>query len=318
MLPRPPFEIAGSLAAPGRITPVEVQVARLPTGAWSSLPVAVAHGAEPGPVVWISGAVHGDELNGVAVIREVLRRIKPKKLRGTLIAVPIVNVFGILQESRYLPDRRDLNRSFPGSRRGSLAGRLAHLFMEEIVERCSVGIDVHTGSGGRTNLPQIRCDTNDEEAHRLAVAFGAPVVLHAERRTGSLRDVAAKRGRVALLFEAGETLRFDRRAIEIGAAGVFNVFEALDMIDRPADALPSATPVLCTDNHWLRAGQTGFCQLRVDLGERVEAGQTIALIFDALGRVERKVKARQAGMVLGMLTNPLVHRGDAVANIGVE
>jgi predicted deacylase len=315
---RPPLEIASALAAPGKVTPVEIPVARLPTGAWSSLPVAVVHGSRPGPTVWVSGAVHGDELNGVAVVREMLRRLNAKKLRGTVLAVPIVNVFGILQESRYLPDRRDLNRSFPGSRRGSLAGRLAHLFMEEIVERCTVGIDVHTGSGGRTNLPQVRCELTDDEARRLALAFGAPVVLHAERRSGSLRDTAAKRGRVALLYEAGEALRFDRRAIEIGATGVINVLEALDMVDAAPARVASPSPLVCARSHWLRAGQTGFCQLRVDLGQRVERGQTVAVIFDALGRVERKVKARENGMILGMLTNPLVHRGDAVANIGVE
>lgn len=316
--PRPPLEIAGSLAPPGKITPVEIQVARLPTGAWSSLPVAVVHGAEPGPTVWVSAAVHGDELNGVAVVREVLRRVRPKRMRGTVLAVPIVNVFGILQESRYLPDRRDLNRSFPGSKRGSLAGQLAHLFMAEIVERSTVGIDLHTGSGGRSNLPQVRCELTDDEARRLALAFGAPVVLHAERRPGSLRGTAARRGRVALLYEAGEALRFSRRAIEVGAAGVLNVLEALDMIDRDADALSGPPSLICARNHWLRAGQTGFCQLQVDLGERVARGQTVAVIFDALGRSERKVRAREDGMVLGMLTNPLVHRGDAVANIGVE
>jgi len=178
---RPAFAIADSSVKPGTLKRFEIPVARVPSGMWLSLPIVVQHGARPGPTLWLSAAVHGDELNGIPIIRELIERLDPRALAGTVIAVPVVNVFGIIMESRYLPDRRDLNRSFPGSPKGSLAAQIAHLFMTHVVERCEYGIDYHTGSDGRTNLPQIRCDLDSDEIRELALAFGAPVA----KRVGS-------------------------------------------------------------------------------------------------------------------------------------
>jgi len=311
---RAPFEIAGTLAAPGKLTQVDLSVARLPTGMWMSLPVGVLHGSSSGPVIWISAAIHGDELNGVPIIRHVLDRIDPKKLSGTLLAVPAVNVFGLVQESRYLPDRRDLNRCFPGSKRGSSASQLAQLFTEQIVMRCDLGLDLHTGSGGRTNLPQIRCDLEQEYTRRLARDFGAPVLLHSRLRDGSLRAAARELGKVALVYEAGEASRFDAHAIEMGVSGVLRVMRSLDMI--PFDVEPPVTePVVAWKSSWVRARRTGFCEMVAHLGDRVSEGAQVAAVFDALGRNRSVVKAKTDGIVIGHVTSPIVNRGDAVAHI---
>lgn len=280
---------------------------------WLSLPVGVLHGSTPGPVIWISGAIHGDELNGVPIIRHVLDRIDPAKLSGTVLAVPVINVLGVVQESRYLPDRRDLNRCFPGSKRGSSASQLAHLFMTEIVARSSVGIDVHTGSGGKANLPQLRCDLEDPETLRLARVFAPPILMHARVRDGSLRGAATELGKTVLLYEAGEANRFDAAAIETGVRGVLRVMQALGMVDSSSES--ALAPRISRSSSWVRAQRTGFCEMMVSLGAQVSEGDTIAIIFGALGRKQMPVKANSAGVIIGHVTSPIVHRGDAVANV---
>ena len=192
---RDSFAIGAVRIRPGSSRELELPITRLVTGADVSLPVRVVHGREDGPTVWIDAAIHGDEVVGIEVVRQVLASLTPATFRGTLIAVPIVNVLGFMNRDRYLPDRRDLNRSFPGSVRGSLASRVAHLFMQEVVAKCEVGIDLHTGSDRRSNLPQIRADLDDPRTRALAEAFAAPVMLHARVRDGSLRHAARERGR---------------------------------------------------------------------------------------------------------------------------
>ena len=187
---RPSFEIGPVRIRPGTTRSVALPITRLVTGAEVDLPVRVVHGREDGPTIWINAAIHGDEAVGVEVIRQVIANLNPKTFRGTLIAIPIVNVLGFMAGDRYLPDRRDLNRSFPGSARGSLASRIAHRMMTEVVAKCEVGIDLHTGSDRRSNLPQIRADLDDPGTRDLAAAFGAPVMLHARIRDGSLRHAA--------------------------------------------------------------------------------------------------------------------------------
>jgi predicted deacylase len=311
---RPPFEINGISAPAGKLTEVELHVARLPTGMWMSLPVGVLHGRMPGPVIWVSAAIHGDELNGIPIIRHVLDRIDPKELSGTVLAVPAVNVFGLIQESRYLPDRRDLNRCFPGSKRGSSASQLAHLFMSEIVARCELGLDLHTGSGGRTNLPQLRCDLDQPETLRLAREFGAPVLVHARLRDGSLRAAARELGKTVLVYEAGEANRFDTDGIDTGVGGVLRVMKSLGMIPYGVEP-PVESPRVSRSSSWVRAKRTGFCEMIVRLGAEVSEGDAVAVIFDALGRDRSLVKAKTAGILVGHVTSPIVHKGDAVAHI---
>jgi len=311
---RPAFVLGPARVAPGTSALVELPIARLPTGSWSTMPVMVLHGRGDGPTVWLSGAIHGDELNGVEIVRRTIRSLHPRRLSGTVLAVPTVNVFGVTPGSRYLPDRRDLNRSFPGSPRGSLASRLAHLFFTEIAARCRVGLDIHTGSGGRDNLPQIRCDLEDSETRRLAEAFAAPVILQAALRDGSLRAAARARGIPVLLYEGGEALRFGEAAIETGVDGVLRVLGTLSMIDETPPA--GGTPVrFCTRSVWTRAGRSGFCHLEVEPGSQVEAGRTVAVITDSVGKERVVVRSRTGGIVIGVLRTALVHKGDAIVNV---
>ncbi len=312
--PRAPFEINGVMAPAGKLTQVELRLARLPTGMWMSLPVGVLHGRHEGPVIWVSAAIHGDELNGVPIIRHLLDAIDPQHLSGTVLAVPVVNVQGLIQESRYLPDRRDLNRCFPGSKRGSSAAQLAHLFMTEIVARCELGLDLHTGSGGRTNLPQLRCDLDEPGTLRLARQFGAPLVLHSRLRDGSLRAAARELDKIVLVYEAGEASRFSIRAIEIGFEGALRVMQALGMIEGQLAPVEVA-PRISRASSWVRARRTGFCEMKVRLGTEVAEGDAVAVVFDALGRDRSSVKAKHHGIVIGHVTSPLVHRGDAIAHI---
>lgn len=200
-------------------------------------------------------------------------RLDPAKLAGTVLAVPIVNVFGFLQQSRYLPDRRDLNRSFPGSEKGSLASRLAHLFMDEIVGCCGWGIDFHAGSNDRVNLPQIRTDLDDPEALRCAEAFGAPVTVHARLRDDSLREAAGEAGAHVLVFEGGEPRRFSRRAVSVGVAGTMRVLGELEMVD--ADEGPPPATLRSREMRWVRASRSGLFHPAVEPGDRVREGQEL-------------------------------------------
>jgi len=319
---RESFAIGGVRVRAGASRSVELPLTRLVTGGDVGIPVQVVHGREPGPVVWVNAAIHGDEVVGVEVIRRVLQQVSARTLRGTLVAVPVVNVLGFMTGDRYLPDRRDLNRSFPGSARGSLASRIAHLFMTEVVAKCELGIDLHTAADRRANLPQIRADLDDPETRRLALAFGAPVVMHASLRDGSLRQAARGAGARVLLYEAGEALRFDDEPIETGVAGVLRVLSALDMLAEEPD-LPSAedesegptVTLVSRSSGWVRARGSGILQLDVHLGDLVEEGRRLGGISDTLGRRVRLVHADRAGIVVGLNRAPLVNIGDAVIHI---
>ena len=306
--------VGGTLVEKGERVRLELPVARLATGSWLSLPVVVINGQFEGPHLCLSAALHGDELNGVEIIRQVLGSVKPDELHGTILAVPVVNVFGFIEGTRYLPDRRDLNRSFPGSAKGSLTAQLANLFMTEVVSHCQYGVDLHTGSNHRTNLPQIRADLSDEETLRLARAFGAPVVLNAKLRDGSLRAAASKRGVHMLLYEAGETHRFNEEAVASGVRGVRRVLAALEMIEGERSK-ESLTVVRADASRWLRASRSGIFRAQVGLGDTVTNKQTVGTVSDTFGENERPVRSTLGGVVIGQATNPLVNRGDALLHI---
>lgn len=311
---RASFAIGTVRVRAGSAKEVELPITRLVTGADVSLPVRIVHGREDGPVVWVNAAIHGDEVVGIEVIRRVLGTLSPKTLRGTLVAVPIVNVLGFMTGDRYLPDRRDLNRSFPGSARGSLASRIAHLFMTEVVAKCEVGIDLHTGSDRRANLPQVRADLDDPRTRQLSEAFGAPVILHARIRDGSLRHAAREKGATVLVYEGGEAWRFDDYAIDAGMTGVRRVLASLGMVD-PLEEDPPAASVECRQSGWVRARGTGILQLDVDLGQQVEEGQRLGGLSDSVGRRVRLVHADRSGIVIGLTNAPLVNSGDAIVHI---
>lgn len=308
--------ISGVPIDPGQRTTVDIPIARLYTHAPITMPVHIVRGKLPGPHVFVSAAVHGDELNGVEIIRRLLRLPALRRLRGALLAVPIVNVPGLINHSRYLPDRRDLNRSFPGSERGSLAARLAHRFMAEIVTHCTHGIDLHTGGLYRANLPQIRANLRDRDTSRLAHAFGAPVLLNADLRDGSLRHAAADRGVAMLLYEAGEALRFDEDAIRAGVRGIVNVLQALDML--PAAAVHSQSrfePVVARSSAWVRAPISGILRAVAPLGARLAKNGLLGVIADPIGKQETEIRAPADGIVIGRTNLPLINEGDALFHI---
>jgi len=306
-----PVEIAGTTVAPGRRRLIEVPVARLPTTTRFNLPIVVLNGQRPGPRLWLSAVIHGDELNGLEIIRRVLEVLRPRRLAGMLLAVPVVNVFGMVTETRYLPDRRDLNRSFPGSPRGSLAAQLANLFMSNVVAASDMGIDLHTGSDHRFNLPQIRGDLEDPATLRLAQAFGAPVSVHSPLRDGSLREACRRRGIPVVVYEGGEADRFNETAIRAGVDGVLRVLADLGM--RPDDEPPpAAATTVVRHTHWVRARRTGILRSPVRAGQRVARGDLLGIIADAVGDSRATMKAPFEAVVIGNTQHPLVNRGDAL------
>jgi uncharacterized protein len=306
-----PIEIAGTTVGPARRQLVEVPVARLPTATRLNLPIIVLNGQRPGPRLWLSAVVHGDELNGLEIIRRLLEVIRPRRLAGTVLAVPVVNVFGMVTETRYLPDRRDLNRSFPGSANGSLAAQLANLFMTNVVAACDMGIDLHTGSDHRFNLPQIRGDLEDPTTLRLARAFGAPVSVHSPLRDGSLREASRHRGVPVVVYEGGEASRFNESAISAGVDGVLRVLADLEMrTDVPVPRRATTTVVRHT--RWLRARRTGILRSTVRAGQRVTKGDVLGIIADAVGDSRATMKAPFGAVVIGHTQHPLVNRGDAL------
>lgn len=309
-----PFEIDGIVVAPGTRRALELPVASLPTSTSLSLTVAVLNGLRPGPTIWLSGAVHGDELNGIEIIRQLLKLIHPRTLSGTILAVPIVNVFGFLNESRYLPDRRDLNRSFPGSRRGSLTAQLAHRFVDEVVRRSDVGIDFHTGSDHRTNLPQLRVDLSIPEVEHMAKAFAAPVTIHAQYRDGSLRTYCSRHGIPILVFEGGEAHRFNERAIKVGVEGTLRVLSELGMWSGEPPA-PETPTIRVEHSHWERARRSGIVRIDVYPGQQVERGEVLGIIAGALGDRPALVRASTPGIVLGYSRHPMASQGDALVHL---
>jgi predicted deacylase len=311
-----PLVINGITISRGSRTTIDLPAGRLYTHAPMNMPVHVISGKRSGPRLFVSAAIHGDEINGVEIIRRLLKLAILKRLRGTIIAVPIVNVHGFINHSRYLPDRRDLNRSFPGSEKGSLAARLAHLFMEEIVSKSTHGIDLHTGAIHRSNLPQIRANLDDEETEHLARAFKVPVIISANLRDGSLRESAAENGIPMLLYEAGEALRFDEVAIRAGVQGIVNVMRMLEMLPASRRKPKQETgPVVARSSSWIRAADSGILRAMVPLGRRVKKGTLLGVVADPFGEREIQVTAPFSGIVIGRSNLPLVNEGDALYHI---
>ena len=309
------ISIGGTVVRPGERTELLLPVADLYTSTSLGMPVQVICGRKAGPTLFVSAAIHGDELNGVEVIRRLLRRKITRSIRGTLIAVPIVNVHGFLDQSRYLPDRRDLNRSFPGSAKGSIAARLANLFIKEVVTKADYGIDLHTGAINRVNLPQIRANLDDERTLEIAKAFGAPVIIDSNIRDGSLRACAAEFGMPILIYEAGEALRFDETSIRAGLRGIFNVMRHIGMLP-PKTSKPPVAPVVARSTRWVRASRSGIVSNMVRLGSRVVEGERLATISDPIGQHDESVTAPLDGIVIGRSNLPLAHEGDALFNLG--
>ncbi|MGM0953751.1 MAG: succinylglutamate desuccinylase/aspartoacylase family protein [Pseudomonadota bacterium] len=313
---RAPFEIAGVQVKAGTRQTVEVPVAKLYTHTPLHIPVEVVHGRRDGPVMMVCGAIHGDEINGVEIIRRVLKNSALRHLRGTLLAVPIVNIFGFVQRTRYLPDRRDLNRCFPGTESGSLGGRIAYLIRTQIMENVTHIIDLHTGAIHRFNLPQIRAELQNPETVRMAEAFGAPIVINSGLREGSLRAYADSQNIPVITFEGGEALRFDEVVIISGVKGVVRVMRELEMIPaKKGPKAPKKRSETAANSQWVRADIDGIMRPVARLGQKVSKGQRLAMVADPFGETEVSVTSPWAGIVICVNNLPLVNEGEAIYHI---
>ncbi len=312
---RKPFEIGGVSVAPGSRAEIDLAIPALYTHNPMTCPVYVIHGRSPGPTLFLSGAIHGDEINGVEIIRRVLNRKSLRRIKGTLVAVPVVNVFGFISQTRYLPDRRDLNRSFPGSEKGSLAARIANLFLEEVVSKCDYGIDLHTAAIHRDNFPQIRANLDDPVINRMSRAFNAPVIINTTITEGTLRNAAAELNISVIVYEAGEALRFDEVSIRAGVKGIIAVMRDLGMIPKLKKPPRTVDPVVARSSSWVRAHKSGILRANRRLGEKVLKNSLLGVISDPFGSRDEEVHATHDGIIIGRTNIPLVNEGEALFHI---
>ena len=309
------FAIHDTVVAAGSSARVSIPISHQVTGLQASLALMVVHGAKPGPCIFVSGAIHGDEIIGTAVIQRLLERLQPSDIAGTIIFAPAVNIYGFIAHSRYLPDRRDLNRSFPGTENGSLAAQLAYCFLANVIDRCTLGIDIHSAAVHRYNLPQIRIAAGSSYLTELAMAFGAPIIIESPLRPGSMRALAAERETPMLLLEAGEALRFDRFSIETGVAGVLRVLAHIGMIEGD-DGLEQVTvPLRASRSSWVRAPRGGVSRRARKSGDIVREGDVLASVAGLFGEGAEDLLAAFDGVIIGHATLPIVNQGDALFHI---
>ena len=309
------FEITGVKIAPGERKRIEIPIASLFDYTTISIPVEVIRGKKDGPTMFVSAAIHGDEIIGVEIVKRLLARKELKFVRGTLVVVPIVNPFGYNNNIRYLPDRRDLNRCFPGTQEGSLASRIAHTFMTEIIEKCDYGIDIHSGAMHRFNFPQVRLAIKDPDEMRMAKAFGAPVIINSPLREGTLREAAGELGVKTILYEAGEALRFDDNSINVGLHGIINVMREINMLKRDEMYEYSVNTMVAKSSYWLRAPESGSLRMMKKLGSFVQPGELVGVISDPYGDRQIPIAPASPGIIICVATMPLVNRGNAVVHL---
>lgn len=307
-----PITINGEKVERGEDRQIFLRIARLPTYTNIDLPVRILRGDEDGHTLLLSGGLHGDEINGIEIVRRLLTKDYLKPKRGTVIAVPLMNIYGFIQNVRGVPDGKDINRSFPGSKSGSLAKLLAYTIMKEIIPIIDFGIDFHTGGSSRANYPQIRCTFNSSKNIEIAKAFAPPVILHSKLIDKSFRRAAHNKNKHILVYESGESLRLDEFGIREAIDGTKRVMKYLDMIDEAPK--PGVTEIFKRSS-WIRATHAGIFNSSVHLGEDVKRNQLLGLITDPFGTESFKIKSRFTGKVIGLNHNPIVHKGDALIHI---
>jgi len=310
-----PFELAGNVVQPGGRLQFDLPAANLYTHTPLNLPIEVIHGRRKGPVLLVCAAIHGDEINGVEIIRRLRSFRSLGRLSGTLVLVPVVNLFGFIHQSRYLPDRRDLNRCFPGSERGSLASRVAHIFFDEVVQHCSHIVDLHTAAVHRDNLPQIRAALDEPGVREMAMGFSIPVIVNSGLIENSLRCEAGKLGIPVITYEAGEALRLHERSIVTGVRGIVSVMRTLGMLPSRRIRTVRAEPYIARSTSWFRAPMDGMFRPLCSLGARVEAGDTIGVISAPFSAAQAVLTAKTDGIVICVNNLPLVNEGDALFHI---
>lgn len=309
------FEIAGHVVLPGERKQIDLPASSLYTHTPLNIPVEVIHGRSAGPVLLVCAAIHGDELNGVEIIRRVRSFRSLNKLHGTLVLVPVVNQFGFIHQSRYLPDRRDLNRCFPGNAQGSIASRVAHVFFNQIVSRCTHIIDLHTAAIKRDNLPQIRAALDQPGVKEMATGFSIPVIINSGLIESSLRSEAGKLSIPIITYEAGEALRLDERSIVTGARGIVSVMRNLHMLPSRRIQTVRAEPYISNSTSWFRAPMDGIFRPLVKLGARIRIGDTLGVISAPFSSDETVLIADMDGIIICESTMPLINSGEALFHI---
>ncbi len=310
------INISGHEIRPGETKEVNINIARLPSHTVIDTPIYISRGYEDGPVLALTAGMHGDEINGMEIVRRLLDSGLHHPKRGVTICMPVVNVYGFLNYSRDVPDGKDINRSFPGSRNGSLASRVAYNLMHQVIPYIDVGIDFHTGGAMRTNYPQIRAVLSDPKNIELAEAFRAPFTIDSGFRPNSLRKEAAKRGKNIIVYEGGESLRFDQHAIEEGLAGTLRLMKYLKMIDWAPDATEDNKMIWSTT--WIRSRNAGLFQSNVKCGQLIHKGEWVGTITDPFGEFKEQILAPETGYVVGLNNIPVINTGDALMHIGLD
>jgi hypothetical protein len=308
-----PFELGGITVIPGERSDIRVKISELYTAVPVTVPLTVVNGAAPGPRLFVTAAIHGNEINGIEIVRRIRADVDPQLLRGTLLLVAIANPIAFMNLSRDLPDGRDLNRFFPGRDLGSMAAHIAAALFDKVIRRADYGIDLHTAAAGRTNLPHVRADMKFPQVRRLAAAFGCEVVFDMTGEKGMLRNAATRLGIPTIVYEAGEPLKFQLGPIEQGVTGIKNVMSELGMYDFPR--ISPHFQVNVDDHKWIRAEKGGIMMLKIRPGDLVEKGDVIAINTKPFGAEVMRLKAPHAGLVVGTSTMPMVIPGSAVCHL---
>jgi uncharacterized protein len=308
--------IANQVILPGEFKEIKINIARLPSRTQIDTPIYVYRGLKDGPVLALTAGMHGDEINGMEIVRRMLEKGYHKVSRGTVVCMPIINVYGFLNYSRDVPDGKDINRSFPGSKAGSLAARVAYHLMKEVIPFIDYGIDFHTGGAMRANYPQVRCVMQEKKNAELAAAFHAPFTIDSPFRPHSLRQSAAKKGKNIIVYEGGESMRLDQYAIEEGIAGCLRLMKHLKMIDQAPE--PTTKNKIIWNSTWIRALNAGLFQTQIKYGSFIEKDQAVGTITDPFGEYKEEIIAPASGYVVGLNNNPVVNAGDALMHVGMD
>ena len=310
--------IGGQTVSPGEEKLLKINIDRLPTGTLIDIPVYVFNAKKPGPTILVQAGLHGDEINGIETVRRMMAEKRFKVNKGSVIAVPILNIFGFIHYSRDVPDGKDVNRSFPGTKTGSMASRMAYHYVSEIMHQIDYGIDLHTGGGQRHNFPQVRFTAEDEMSKKLAEVFNAPISFSSKLIKGSFRNAAFQLEKPTIVFEAGESMRFDDYSILQGMQGVFNVLKHFGMISKTeTDFVERNKTVHLTSRRWLRAPTAGMFIPKITNGSEIKKGQILGIITDAIAKRNKQIKAPYDGYILCVNHQAVINQGEALFHVGM-
>ncbi len=321
-MPNKKFEILGHTIDKGKGAQLNLDIAKLHTRTKIEVPVIVQRGKKEGPTLLITGGIHGNEINGVEIVRQLVSKKYNKPDRGTVICIPVVNIFGFLNQTRQFPDGRDLNRVFPGTLRGSLASRFAYHLVKDITPIVDYCIDYHTGGDSRFNAPQIRIDKDDEDGLELAKVFGAEFIVKSAGREKSFRETLHHLDKKVLLYEGGKSLHIDEEITNTGITGALRIMQHLGMrnFDEELAIIPikKINPKLVNSSKWIRAKHSGMFHPLVKVGQEIKKGNILGSISGPFGYFERKIKARDSGFILCINESPIVNQGDAIFHVAID